>query len=239
MAARIAFLERLAPGVAGQSTVRPALPPRFAPTPPEGPFGNDLASALPVVSRDRPGAASEQRVGHESALDAPQSDGRPQPLIPTPPIAALPMSSTQPDLVVTGPLPAAPPSAMMASPRPVVLASATRDARVPPLGRDPEHGSTPPGAVDVQPVSEAAASTSLVDARAPLREIIVRQRAAIEASHAPTEVHMTIDRIDVRAPAAAIGRPAGPASQTRRAPSLSLADYLREREQARGSGGAR
>jgi hypothetical protein len=48
-------------------------------------------------------------------------------------------------------------------------------------------------------------------------------------------VHVTIDRIDVRAPAARAAASSGPKSKPRTPSSKSLGDYLRERDRPGGS----
>jgi hypothetical protein len=242
MVARISFLERLAPGVVGHSAVRPALPPRFAPAPlewqPGDPAAPDTADAVADALRDRPNVGPQRHVGYESGLNAPL----PNVSAKSSPAAAAVPSGYWPraGLFSVDPVAASAAGPAVASPGPVVLPSTTRDARAPALGGVAERRSTIPGAEDLETISGAPPPSPLVDTGAPLRETTVRQRAAAPATGGgPIEVHVTIDRIDVRAPAAAVARPAGPASQTRRAPSQSLADYLRERGQAGGSGGAR
>lgn len=73
----------------------------------------------------------------------------------------------------------------------------------------------------------AAAATGAVRAGSPLSEASLAQRALPARDHRPV-IHVTIDRIDVLAPAAAPR--AAPARKARAAtPTVSLGDYLRAR----------
>jgi len=74
-----------------------------------------------------------------------------------------------------------------------------------------------------------------VAVRSPLRESTVAQRAAPARGETPTIVHVTIDRVDVRAPPAPAFTPS--LNQKPRAMStVSLSDYLRQRDSARNGG---
>jgi hypothetical protein len=241
MAARIPFLEQLAPANLKQSAVRPVLPSRFAPASAEGLPGELTAAVVtdppPEISGDRLAGRSERQFGQGSA-DAPRPAGAAHSPLQAPAITGLPAPPSRPELAAVGPIPRAASAEAMARRGPVVLPSGKRGEETPSFNRPVERRVTK--AADLRLTAEPVAPPAyLVDPQAPLREIVVRHRAATETSRAPAEIHVTIDRIDVRAPAAAAAEPAGPASRARRAPSLSLVDYLREREQARGSGGAR
>jgi hypothetical protein len=81
----------------------------------------------------------------------------------------------------------------------------------------------------------AAILAHLVRPGSPMSEASLAQRVVRARDQRPV-IHVTIDRIDVRAPAAA-QRPAAPARARAAAPSVSLSDFLRARGSTR-SGGA-
>jgi hypothetical protein len=167
------------------------------------------ASAASMPLHSRPEAPVEPSFGQARAeLSMPRGSKDTSPnAVPAPHAAiATPRRSTP------EPRDAASPADTVASPR-AVLASA-----------DPAQAHT------LVPDDRAAARAS----RAPLREATLARRVSMPRDEPPV-IHVTIDRIDVRAPAA----PARPAAQRSRAqqqqPSVSLADYLRGRGRSGGT----
>jgi hypothetical protein len=78
-------------------------------------------------------------------------------------------------------------------------------------------------------------SRPAVDVPPPLRESTVAQRATSDRAERQDVVHVTIDRIDLRLPSA--GTPEHRANpRTRPATSVSLGDYLRQRDKPRQGG---
>jgi hypothetical protein len=254
------FFERLTPVMPERRTVRPALPPRFAAIEPDGAGspgvpqdpGAKGRAALP----DRLAAGSARRVESEVALRLPlPTDDRAPPAPPASPGAAAadtavltaplpppPVSSGRPaaasgNAVVTAPvLPAVP---TITGNRPAAGASGptvvTTPAAPPPANAEPDASR---GAALARVIASIPAALPLSDTGAPRREAGVRQRAVASAGFAATEIQVTIDRIEVRAPAAATGGAARPTTIPRTAPTQSLAEYLRRRPPGRQSGGA-
>ncbi|AGK49754.1 hypothetical protein BTI_3886 [Burkholderia thailandensis MSMB121] len=72
--------------------------------------------------------------------------------------------------------------------------------------------------------------------RAPLQAAAVAGRAASTRADAPSVVHVSIERIDVRMPAAPPAAPQ-PAPKPRATPAMPLGDYLRQRQRERARGG--
>lgn len=87
-------------------------------------------------------------------------------------------------------------------------------------------------AVGSSAASPAVASPS-TSARQPLSDAALAARNAQPAPAPRPIVHVTIDRIEVRAPAAP-SKPTPAAAQRACAPSVSLGDYLRQRTPQRG-----
>lgn len=242
MVAPIPFLERLAPGLPDHNAVRPALPPRFAAIEPEGPFRDPPSDGTSgdrmAVAVDQPEARPARDIGQEIPPQPPREYDR----VPLPrgvgssTILPMPLSRPEP---ADQPISSARRAEKMPPPRPAILRSPSGNGPGFPLGRsNGEHGSGAHTIAGREADIDTLATPPLVDARPPLREPIARQRAATQSSLAPTEVHVTIDRIEVRAPASATGGATQPLSKPRAAPSLSLADYLRQRAQVGKRGGA-
>jgi hypothetical protein len=99
-------------------------------------------------------------------------------------------------------------------------------AEVLPVSPAPRRRRTPPTSA-VLPVSMASAAAGIPHPAFPAR---VRLPA-----DPPTVIHVTIDRIDVRAPATPQSSAASARSRTS-APSVSLGDYLRARRPGRAGG---
>lgn len=242
MVAPIPFLERLTPGVFDHNAVRPALPPRFAAIEPEGPFrdppsdgtfGDRLAVAV-----DQPEARPVRDIGREIPPQPPREyDRAPLPgRLRSPAILPVPLSRAEP---ADQPISSARRAEEMSPPGPATLPSPSGNGPGFALGRsNGGHGSGAHTIVGREADFDTPATPLLIDTRPPLREPIARQRAASQSSLAPTEVHVTIDRIEVRAPASATGGATRPISKPRAGPSLSLADYLRQRAQVGKRGGA-
>lgn len=83
----------------------------------------------------------------------------------------------------------------------------------------------------------SAVTRQQTDTRPPLRDIAVAQRAASLRAEAPAVVHVTIDRIDVRAPGTAAPSERRLNPKPRTASTVSLSDYLRQHERSRNGGG--
>lgn len=227
------FFQRLAPGVRMQHAVQPVLPPRFAGLgdgPRDGP-GDGLRE-------DEADAASPPPPGRAATLpQAPEPEPRPLPAT----AAAAGAERVQAALGEAGwqPVPAAtraedgvpqppanrplPASTHRVGPSPV---AAPRGA-VPLLPRPLRLDQPSPGPQREPAPPAGAQGDGAVAGPAPQRPLSARalaQRVQPLRNDAPI-VHVTIDRIDVRAPAP----PPEPRPHTkpRPAPTMSLADYLR------------
>lgn len=101
-----------------------------------------------------------------------------------------------------------------------------------PRGAARTAASKPRQTAAVEPLQSASTHpaisgpVSVVVQRSLLRDELRAQRQVTEPPSAAPIVHVTIDRIDVRAPAAT--QPASPPPKARRAASQSLMDYLRQ-----------
>lgn len=217
------FFQRLAPSARMQHAVQPVLPPRFA-----GPGANheELEGDWPAQP--------------ERAITPAARDPRPEPVV------------SDPDPVLApAPAPAAPViAARLAVPAAVQVAHA--QTRIEANPTQPRPFEPPPAAPGTAPRSHATPASRLVQlpepASAPAAAAALPQRPPRDHALAPpaparplsahalaqrvpaakgdsTVVHVTIDRIDVRAAAPA----QAPRAQAtpRPAPSTSLADYLR------------
>lgn len=81
----------------------------------------------------------------------------------------------------------------------------------------------------------ASLSRPATEIRPPLSDNTVAQRFSAQRPEAPAIVHVTIDRIDVRMPAAAQASQQ-PTPKPRAASAVALGDYLRQRDRARNGG---
>ncbi len=234
------FLARLAPGArAAAPSVRAALPSRFAP--------REAQAALDEEGAER--GAAEAPTGAtmqpHARIDAPEGAAASTPGPPRPTavvVQAIVQAAATPRSVAAGApaASAAPATLREADPetappgRPLSRADATSPAtRGDPSGPPPQRAGQPAAA----PRPFAAPPIPTIDARPPLSEATLAQRTAAPLAGAPATVQVTIDRIDVRAPAAA---PADrkPAPRSRAPTGVSLADYLRQRQKARNGEGS-
>lgn len=100
---------------------------------------------------------------------------------------------------------------------------------------EPSHLPSDKPSLTAAPEAFAQSSRPAADVRPPLRESTVAQRATSDRAERQDVVHVTIDRIDVRLPAA--GTPERrPNPRTRPAASVSLGEYLRQRDKPRQGG---
>jgi hypothetical protein len=242
--APVRFLEKLAPGMSASSgSVRPALAPRFAPRGETQGLAVEPERSASLADRstqagDEFTTQTPQPVFTATPPDQPARQGRTAifantPLSPRPPS---PISQT-----------AHLPFGLEPEASPTATASLHGKADVAGVTPSPVLRHAEPGTARPQHEQDAGAAMPALQTVAepwaagrvspPLRESTIAQRAAApSASQAPTVVHVTIDRIDVRAPAAAATR-ARPQPTPRVTPDLSLKDYLRQRERA-GRGGS-
>jgi hypothetical protein len=226
------FFEQLAPAsfaLDSRGFVRAALPPRFAAEPAGG--GTDeplLVNGLAV-------AGDASRDESRAPLPRPSGTGLTPAMAQAPPRAA-PGSSDETiahvnalEMIPTSPGREAATDATAATAPP------TRSARSA-LANGALTAAQ--GKLDAPRTSHFAVSTPpstapiIATARPPLRDRAVAQLTAPGRGE-PTVVQVTIDRIDVRAPAAR-ATPERPPAKPRRAPSQSLGDYLRGRDRANG-----
>jgi hypothetical protein len=234
MGGGIRFLERLAPAATttGAQVYAPA-PPRFAPWTPElqpdeeqvsVPAAPDRETSDQSPSRVTPAmnvrptaAAAVERARSSIVVAAPRSDSnRAAPPEQSNALTSVIARDSTMNVSAT-PSPAAsgaPAASSVAAPR----ASASR-SRSPALS---VIASAPPR-------SEAELSDAAV-ARPPLRERTVAQVSAQPRAERQPVVHVTIDRIEVRSPAARPAASAAPKSKPRTPSSKALGDYLRERD---------
>jgi hypothetical protein len=219
-------LAGLARGDVGVGAARVALPPRLAPEPAEAPQSEAGAEeAQPLRLLSRPAALQPERPVVEPQV----LRGEPT-HAPGPPRTAPAAQDPPPRRARADDRDARPPV------RRVHLRAPRRDAAVaaPPLADAPP-ALPPPGRLpglridaEVAPSVKQAgppAPTTEHPAPAPLSEAAIASRVTTAQDSRPV-IHVTIDRIDVRAaeaskPAAAAAKPA------QRRPTVSLADYLR------------
>ncbi|HMN20309.1 MAG TPA: hypothetical protein PKA16_02840 [Ottowia sp.] len=248
-AASLPFLARLAPSArAAAPGVHAALPSRFAASGAPEPLVEQV-SEIPAdtqsrTSRQRPDAATPRTTMHlagvpssplvrRSAVDARERPFRP----------AVPGAAGAP-----GAVPEAAAQRQTSSAARGAVGAIGSPSLEPPRHMAESVGSTQHGSPRpaFRPVAEASPPVHRVlppaearadpGVRAPLRETVVAQRIAPQrAADAPTVVHVTIDRVDVRVPSP---QPVEPRVESRRrSPStVSLGDYLRQRERSSGGG---
>jgi hypothetical protein len=215
------FFERLAPTASGTSAtdfVRAALPPRFAAAQDLDAGESlplDIAADAETVEHGTPQPLPDREPGQQSGIAAARSDKDAVVVQATPPstknVAAARDSA--------GPSPVRLPARTEAS---------NTDAAVPTTARI-EHG---PKTSNARRDKNRDADRDLVHP-APLSAAAQAQRAAASVGP-PTVVHVTIDRIDVRAPAAPTAPERTPKKRIGAAQSLS--DYLRQREHPNTAG---
>lgn len=242
MSAFLAHLAGIALGETARGAARPSLPPRYArPAASEVGFEEariETPSVAPASAAERP----------------PPADGQVADTAPAPPAAASPERGALPKSAAppgrAGALRSRPPAAERqpaAPPRPAATAamqspiappasfppeSVAADPRSP-----PEPASLPPGKMWLAETERAPHAPPLPAPQATAPAVVVRERTSAPLSEralagrierprqADPVIHVTIDRIDVRAPA--VPRPAPAARRTPAEPSVSLSDFLR------------
>jgi hypothetical protein len=230
MVAPIPFLERLAPAVVQGAGLRPALPPRFAPLQSNAPcaaeVSPDLSSDRAPALHNGPIAEVKRRFEHPT-LPVGSKHG---PLAQAPQslhlVSILPTASSHTE----GPPATHPTPRTSAALLPPVISTSIGDGPSPAVvGRTGAHPSTTPGRPSAAAVLASPAAQRPVYISPPLREPLVQRHEPSGARFVPTEIHVSIDRIDVRAPASlSSGSPRPAAAKPSTASSLSLADYLRQ-----------
>jgi hypothetical protein len=220
------FLQRLAASALGDTgSLRPALPPRFAPRTAAAPAGA-LDAGLAPVEGEQPARPADPRAttglmapdAHASTVPGPAHPGRQA----SGAAASARPATTAPSVTgissVAGAAPvtrARPAEAAGASAHPHAGPREAAAAMQPPWPLRDAHRALGPRGASATPVGDPLA--------APLEAAVVaaqpRGAAASPATAAAPVVHVVIERIDVRAPAPAPSRP--PA-----APG-SLGEYLR------------
>jgi hypothetical protein len=233
----VRFLEQLMPsGLDTLAAVRAALPARFAPpgftTHPGD--ENAIGEVGDIARAERGVPPTDVR-----ARDEAHSRGAIKPAAPLPPVAPprwpLGAAALSPDAAggrggeSHSDAPRAP-DGIQGSPSPMVAAT-------PIAAPSPRSHSSAEIAVGRTAASAGTMTRgeTTAAARAPLRAQTRAHRAALSGEQ-PTIVHVTIDRIDVRAPAASAPSER-PAPKKRSGLSQSLSDYLRQRDRAQGGAG--
>jgi hypothetical protein len=197
------FFQRLAPGVRTQHAVQPALPPRFA-APSAGLHEVDAEPSTPPARPTAPAEAVERRAPPETPSTA---AGEAMPPAPT---------RTRIEAIET-----------LAQPAPVLRSAPPPSPHAAPVSRVVhvhEAGITPPLEAAPRSRPQRDDPPAPPTPQRPLSAIALAQRVQATKSDT-TVVHVTIDRIDVRAPVPAQTPRAQP--KPRAAPAMSLADYLR------------
>lgn len=203
------FLDHLAGMAVGASPPGAAhlsVPPRFAP-----------AAPASVEAEPRPEPLG---TGRAVAFPAPRSAAQPPTRDPAPSIPAFRAAPDRPE--VPAPAPTATHRPSPARPAPVFLIE-PRSAEPPAAALGP-----PPGIVTPEFPAKAQPYADLPEHRsraAPLDPHVLAGRMVAPSQPRPV-IHVTIDRIDVRAPAPS--RPVVTPRRARTAASVSLADYLHQ-----------
>ena len=237
------FLQQLAPGARAAATVRAALPPRFGPAAPlaSGREGAEPVDELALAGRDAALAPRAMPLSVTPRVDSAAgadtiAHGHEQAFVPT----AAPFERSGP----ASPAPQAATSARVTQAAQAAQVTRIPKIEVPPM---PTRAAAARARTSVaQPEvtvarevptaprhdsPDAASAAQRADSSAPLAPLreatLAHHAAALRASAAAPVVHVTIDRIDVRAaPEAASPRTA---TRPRSAPATSLNDYLRQR----------
>ena len=150
----------------------------------------------------------------------------------------LPMVSAAPTERIDEERAAAPrgPSSMVpmrsAVARPIAQPAVTRPSTSPAAAEGTARGEASSGAIGSSPMSRPTAPQPPAPRR-PLSDAALAARSAQAVPPPRPIVHVTIDRIEVRAPAPS-ARPTPAAPQRSATPSVSLGDYLRQRTARRG-----
>lgn len=235
----VRFLEQLMPAAhQGGASVRAALPSRFAPQS----FEIESKESPAVRTRDDAGSRDEPRVAPpqqskpsndestRSTQRSPAERGVGDPVVAhAAPVPVRADARQKPaDSSAARPLPSPD------TPTPALAPTLQRAADVSaPRKRERAAVGDASAVVNASPTSNKAPVNAI--GRPPLREHVREQRINPPPVQQPTIVQVTIDRIDVRAPAAN-ATPERTASKPRNASFKSLGDYLRQRDGA--SGGA-
>ena len=234
----LAFLARLVPGARdAASGVRAALPARFAPREAGDALREDVMEtrAAPARGRANDGPAAPHREGQslpvaafspvlQAAREELRRDEAPPTLLPQrpePPVPSFHSEAARPD-----------PTDRDAANR---LETRPQSPLAPSLERFPH---VPAAAAAPLFINPPARPSSAIDTPPPLSAATLAHRTAAERAAAPTVVHVTIDRIDVRASASTVPERRSP-ERRRAAATVSLDDYLRQRAKApRGGAGS-
>jgi hypothetical protein len=212
------------PSIAPPGVVRPALPPRFAPGQP----AEVVAEAFPfeprgehsVVEGEKLTVLRERRAEDASPVRTPQSDDGEQSSTSALSPAITPILASH-----AAGQPESPARPIIPPPRPVAPAPVVRGQSVyEAQGPNPREHLDAPAILSVTPLAAVSGHV-----RPPLPKPVIEERATNPVRVAATEIHVTIDRIDVRVPAAAPNGTPQPAPRPRPASTLSLSDYLRQR----------
>jgi hypothetical protein len=205
----------------------PVLPSRFgaeaplstAPSPHDEP-----EPGLPTPTEERPGAAA--RPSRASLVTLADDDGLRTQAVPAAPSSRRQAAAThQPQRLPADaelPAPAPPPASLRGRAAAERIDGAPSAASLPAIA-DPALIRQAPRVSAAAPRDGAAPPHV---PRRPMSAPALAERHAAAAEPRPV-VHVTIDRIDVRAPAAP-ARPAAAPRARNAAPSVSLADYLRQ-----------
>jgi hypothetical protein len=241
------FLDHLA-GIAlgnpAPSAARLSLPPRFLPSP----AGTRVSHRRPAAPEYEPGALlqstvapprhspaqDEQRVGHQAGSTLPQSVEREAARVPGASATSLlrrapsgdsagpgPASTEAAAVLVTSTSRPATPAPRMFTPTAPDIPTAPRRPAATLTSLEP---SPPPGPT-VRPVLPTAPAPAHRTLTAPLSDGAVASRVSLPRGDDRPVIHVTIDRIEVRAPSAS--NPAPAPARVRREPTVSLAEYLR------------
>lgn len=226
----LAHLAALAQGVKPAGAARVSLPPRFAEAGPVvgEPFGEIIEKSRAAPGFGQPGKGTSRRIGTTPTSIGPsdREERRDEPAVAMssrPTAAASRPSPMQDEARSIEPSRPIPPGRALngeqgerAAAEPVQL-DAAPPALVRPLGRPTDIASAVDRSLDGR--GQRGPMTA-----APLSDTVVAARTRAPREERPV-VHVTIDRIEVRAPAAP--KAVAERRKSRPLPSQSLADYLR------------